>query len=566
MKRLAIASVLLLCSGIYAQKGIDSTKEPTSPNGTPSIVDIPANRHIRNVGGSDGLGLCVFTSIQLSADWQNVRAIDGFRKWMESQPGGGYPEKLDKMLEQYATMRNVKLPDYVQHTGGDADFLDMAMKTGRCVCVTYAGVDGFYNEPVAHMVNLAHLDKDFAAIIDNNRPGYWVWMTRNQFLARWKGKYDNGSAMMQGRFAIGGGWAVVFLSPPPPPRIDKLNALVEADMFIQCPDGSCQRRFQLFTPSIMPFWKEYQPTEFFQAVPVNGSPAVVEGWYEVEFADKSKVWKRYDKGRMMGVVDEKGDWHKAVGNGSWEANVSEIPEKYAVKRQPESLAKPKEVKPKEEPKPIVGKPLEILPTPKELKNEVETVKEPDGFPTGVIPSKVEQQLSFSCNGENCSKDNAYKALFGSSLFNDDSKLYHLTIVGTVDFAYQVKADLGKLDKSIVSKMLIQVYSPTDWPVGYFRVPVGVTLRKPTGNRQSVQLATVSDSDYKGLESLDKILRTDGEIMPKLPDAPKEPVKPAPSPVVPEPTPTPVPLPTLPWAIPSWITPLLLLLIYLRTRK
>lgn len=561
MKRLAIASLLLLCSGIYAQRGIDSTREPVSPSGTPAVVDIPSGRHIRNAGGSDGLGLCVFTSFQLSADWQNVRTIDGFRKWMESQPGGGYPEKLDKMLEQYASMRNIKLPDYVQHTGGDAEFLDMAMKTGRCVCVTYAGVDGFYNEPVAHMVNLAHLDKDFAAIIDNNRPGLWVWMTRNQFLARWKGKYDNGSAMMQGRFAIGGGWAVVLLNPPPPPRVSALAKFLDNDMLIQCTDDVCKRRLQLFSPSLMPLWKTHQPTEFFQSVPVDSSKSVADGWYEFEFSDKSKVWKRYDSGKLMGIVDEKGEWHKAVGPNSWESTASEVPVKYAAKRQVENIQKPKEL-----PNVIIGnsKPLEKLPMPKEIV-EVEHVKEPEQFPTGVIPSKVEQQLSFSCNGANCSKDKAYQALFGTSPFNDDSSLYHLTIVGTVDFTYQVKADLAKLDKSTVAKMHVQVYSPTDWPVGFFRVPVGVTLRKPTGNRQSVQVATMSDTDYKGPESLDAILRTDGEVLPKLPDVPKVPTKPAPQPT-PDPSPEPSPAPSSPWNIPSWLTPLLLLLIYLRTRK
>jgi hypothetical protein len=54
------------------------------------------------------------------------------------------------------------------------------------------------------MVNLAHLDAERGAIIDNNRPGSWVWMTRAEFLARWRGN--------------SGGWAIVFLAAPPPPH------------------------------------------------------------------------------------------------------------------------------------------------------------------------------------------------------------------------------------------------------------------------------------------------------------------------------------------------------------
>ena len=200
---------------------IDVTPRPVAPDGTPATIDLPVTRHVRNAGGSDGSGLCVFTSVQQSADWHNVPQLAGFQRWMTRRPGGGYPEKLDREVTLYCASQGKPAPAYVQHTGGDEAFLDLAVKTGRLVSITYAGADGFYPGPVLHMVNLAHLDAERGAVIDNNRPGQWVWMTRRQLLNRWRGLTDAGSPMLVrdgGQvFAVGGGWAVVLLAPPPPP-------------------------------------------------------------------------------------------------------------------------------------------------------------------------------------------------------------------------------------------------------------------------------------------------------------------------------------------------------------
>lgn len=209
---------------------------PVAPDGTKATVDIPAARHIRNVGGSDGAGLCVFSSIAVEADWQNVRVLDGFREWMRKRPGGGWPDKVDQMLSQFCRERGVTLPEYVQHTGGDEAFLEKALATRRCPCVTYAGRDDFYRGPIAHMVNLVHLDATRAAIVDNNRPGVWVWMTRAEFLQRWR--------------AMQGGWAFVLLSPPPPPH--KTPGPAWHAVVGQCPGGSCSGGFCPLPTRIVP--------------------------------------------------------------------------------------------------------------------------------------------------------------------------------------------------------------------------------------------------------------------------------------------------------------------------
>src|SRR6185437_9808487 len=110
---------------------------------------------------------------------------------------------------------------------GDDTFLDLAIHTGRCPAVTYDGRDNFYRGSVAHMVTLAHIDQQRAAIIDNNRPGEWLWMSRADFLSRWRG--------------MGGGWAVVFLGPPPTPYNAAPQEFAAAGACVCGDDCKCEK-------------------------------------------------------------------------------------------------------------------------------------------------------------------------------------------------------------------------------------------------------------------------------------------------------------------------------------
>lgn len=165
---------------------------------------MPPAEHLQNKAGRDGLGLCVFTSIDLAAKWANEPALIGLRDYMTAKPGGGWPQRVDQIIPEYAASRGLPTPRYLQHTGGDVAFLKKAIATGRYACVTYAGSDGvFYRGGIHHMVNLVHLTDKSAVIQDNNFPGRWLWLPTNQFLSRWR--------------AMNGGWAVVLLKAGPPP-------------------------------------------------------------------------------------------------------------------------------------------------------------------------------------------------------------------------------------------------------------------------------------------------------------------------------------------------------------
>jgi hypothetical protein len=178
-----------------------------APDGTEIQIDLPGELHLRNKGGRDGAGLCVFTSINHSAYWQNVRVLQKFRDWMTKHPGGGYPSKVDKMIAQICKEEGVPVPDYIQVEGSDLEPLRLACKTGRTPGVTYCfSPSGRYGgQRIAHMVSLVHLDDKWAGILDNNYPGAdkIEWLTIEEF----KKTYMGG----------GGGWGVILLNPGPPP-------------------------------------------------------------------------------------------------------------------------------------------------------------------------------------------------------------------------------------------------------------------------------------------------------------------------------------------------------------
>jgi hypothetical protein len=195
----ALIPLALLALG---QVGAPTVGGPTAPDGKTEVTcDLPVSERTKNVGGRDGAGLCVFTSIGHSARWQHEPLLENFQKQMRAEPGGGYPEKVDAMIAKYG-----KGAAYIQYEGKDPRILRLALESGRMPCVTYNGHCPHYgNVSIAHMVNLVYLDDGWACILDNNfiAEDDLVWMPRGDFLQRWYGGQN--------------GWAVILLAPPPPP-------------------------------------------------------------------------------------------------------------------------------------------------------------------------------------------------------------------------------------------------------------------------------------------------------------------------------------------------------------
>jgi hypothetical protein len=181
------------------------------PDGTEVDCDLPIDRHQRNMGGSDGAGLCVFTSIGMAADWCSETPLVDFRDWMRRRPGGGYPEKVTRMIRELCKERGIAEPRYLQLQGDDVELLAQAVRQSHLACVTYSrSPTGRYGgQRIAHMVNCVAARAGSSrhwAILDNNYPGSIEWMSEDEFRASYTG--------------LGGGWAVILLKegPPPVPR------------------------------------------------------------------------------------------------------------------------------------------------------------------------------------------------------------------------------------------------------------------------------------------------------------------------------------------------------------
>lgn len=292
----SLAALVCLAGGLLS---FDTRPSPALDDGSRIVFDLPADQHMQNVGGSDGAGLCVYTSITLAAKWQNTKELFSFRKFAEGRPGGAYPEKIDADLKVYAKRYNVAIPGYVQHTGGDEAFLDLCAQTRRMPGITYAGADDFYDGPILHMVNLAHLDGFRAAIQDNNRAGKWTYDTRKRILQRWKGLDDDGKDLLvpvrEGLRTLwipaGGGWAFVWLTPPPPP-IDparrQVTEALEAERCQHC--GQWEREIDETDQAVWKYW-------------VNG---------EVRYIWKDGRWVGEEPAGLSPPGEPTDDWNKGI--------------------------------------------------------------------------------------------------------------------------------------------------------------------------------------------------------------------------------------------------------------
>jgi hypothetical protein len=517
--------------------GVEAFNPSRSPvfDGKRATTDLPVALHKKNTGGmgrrgpGTGAGLCVYTSAWHAAMWQNLPEIYGFRDWMQNKEGGSWPEKFDRTLQQYCAEKGVKVPDYVQHTGGDEDFLDAALKTGRMPCVTYAGRDDFYSGPIAHMVNLVYMDDSRACILDNNRPGVFLWMTRKEFLQRWRDQ--------------GGGWAYVFLAPPPPVYKEgaappqSLPFAWESEPVGQCPGGNCNQPTLRRLPALRPV-----PRPDFAGGPwVTVGPDAATGYdYGANLAKKlgqplvtyvgyrGPMWA----GAVTAYVDAlEGFPGPCVVVSKWYG------ESHRGSLLKGTLAQTVAYL-DETSKPVEQKPAAVADD-----------EAADSIPNyGIERKRVSQERRYAVNGREVTRFNAFGA-FGADSVADDSTKYSLAVVGDAAYRQKIKSEVGS-HFELGGKVLVQYYDPSDWAVSQFALKPGLTLREPDApkvDRSGKELG--SSLDLKDILDI---------LFPK----PKPPVDPTP---VPTPGPTPGPTPADPKQSPLLII-LALILFFLATRN
>lgn len=542
MRRL-YALVLAVALGVCArtpaagqpEKGPAATssfKVTTTPvyKGIRATADLPTSQHRENVGGSDGKGLCVYTSVLHSAFWQSVDVLYGFRGWMEKRPGGSFPEKFEQTLSAYCKEKGIPCPGCLQHTGGDEDILDLAMKTGRMVGVTYCGMDGRYRDRagneivIAHMVSLIHLDavtpdrpesECLACIIDNNHPGTFLWMPRRELLARWRGvRADGRSYLARDEFGrerpVGGGWLIILLYPPPPPYAEPpaVSAVAgcQCGEGCKCPQGSC------------PLQCPAQPIQFRlrdRFNPFPAAPSCPGGNCPAPNYGPSPVPEVMPTGRWIETTTP-GEYGYWIGDRC--TAFTKGGKAYAVDSN--NVATGREI---------------IPPAALPVRAPGPVGVEPPQFPPGgVDSSKLTAESRYWCFGDRCSKADAKAVLNGK--LDDDSGRWNVAIVGEPAFLRKVLQDLAKLDPKTAEKIQIKTYAPDAWQVGQFGLSPGVTLRKPAVGRIGGNVGTIEADQYTAAA----LVRLAGVPSGPSPRPVEPPPMPTPKPPVLDPLPPPTP--------------------------
>lgn len=186
------------------EESFGATVDGETHNGVEVQLPLPPDFHTKNVGGTDGAGLCVFDSMHHSGIWCDEPVFAAIFDYMKNHPGGGYPDKVAKMVKQCAKEMGLPEPDYIQVTGKDLGILKEACRLGRMPGVTYSrSPTGRYNgRRISHMVNLVHADDNWFVVLDNNYvtgEKHLEWMSPDEFLKTYSP-----------------GWAVIPLKAGPP--------------------------------------------------------------------------------------------------------------------------------------------------------------------------------------------------------------------------------------------------------------------------------------------------------------------------------------------------------------
>jgi len=198
-----IAALLLFATMTPAA----TVRGPVAVDGTEVQLDLPRELHVRNRGGSDGAGLCVFASIKHAALWQSAEPLERIFEYMFTRPGGGWPAKVDQVIRTLCQEAGRPVPEYLQVQDNDLEILRLACRTGRMPGVTYgfSPAGRYGGARISHMVSLVHADDKWFAILDNNFPGTIEWMSPTEFRKTYT---------QNGRWT---GWAVILLDGGPPP-------------------------------------------------------------------------------------------------------------------------------------------------------------------------------------------------------------------------------------------------------------------------------------------------------------------------------------------------------------
>jgi len=149
------------------------------PSGPP--MDLPKSLRQANYAG----GSCMHASLISVLRWQGRFELADW--WRRSEYGAAGVYDLARVC------RRLDLR-FAWTTNGNAAFLDWCSSTRRGAAIHYFS---------QHAVTFCGYEDGNAVLLDNNRPGTYIRVPKQQFLSRWRGY---------------GGLALTVVYAPPPPR------------------------------------------------------------------------------------------------------------------------------------------------------------------------------------------------------------------------------------------------------------------------------------------------------------------------------------------------------------
>jgi hypothetical protein len=159
---------------------------------------------------------------------------------------------------------------------------------------------------------------------------------------------------------------------------------------------------------------------------------------------------------------------------------------------------------------------------------------------GVDSKRIHSHPPYTINGRAVTKEQAQAAMLA-----DDSARWHLTAVGPMEFLSRVAADVSALPDQVRAKVLFQAYPSGHWAASAFKLPEGLSLRRPSPARAAADVGVVTPGEYSGAKLGALLAMKGGPLyvepapVPPQPDGPKI-----------EPAPAPVPQPGAP--VPQWV--------------
>jgi hypothetical protein len=221
MKKFVLVALGFLSLALFVpgQQPSKSFVNGVTHDGESITADLPESEHIKNIGSRiDRAGMCVFSAIEMAALYQGLEQMRGFRDWCaDNYPGGGYPSKVEKLLEAWFKKNNIPPVPYMQYEGNNPEeILTIVNKTERMACVTYGYSPRYGRSFIAHMVNNVMYGKKYGVVLDNNfvGDGAYEWMEKDELIRRIR---------LQRGGRQGAAWIFVWITPgaPPPPKVGK---------------------------------------------------------------------------------------------------------------------------------------------------------------------------------------------------------------------------------------------------------------------------------------------------------------------------------------------------------